>query len=432
MNKLEANKSNRQLFFLLTVASLGYFVDIYDLVLFGVVKAESLTQIMKGASEQTIAATGKFLFNVQMIGMLIGGVLWGVLGDKRGRLKVLFGSILLYSSANIANAFVTDVNTYTFIRLIAGIGLAGELGAGITLISEVMSKEKRGYGTMLVVTFGALGAVVASLVGAKGTGIADMLFQLFKVHFANWQVAYLVGGAMGFILLLLRVGTLESSFFIAAKEQTTLRKGSFKVLLGSKENRLKYLYCVLIGVPIWFVIGLLVMNSKDNFGPLVGLKNVVNGKAVMYAYIGLSFGDLLSGILSQVLKSRKKVVKLYLIFTALVTLYFLVVLESCTLETYYFMCFLLGTGAGYWAIFVTIAAEQFGTNVRSTAANTIPNFVRGTVPLITLLFSLLLAQGFNDASSALIVGFFFLFVAFFSISQLKESFGKSLDYSEGA
>ena len=431
MNQTTAKRKNFQIGLILVVAALGYFVDIYDLVLFGVVKAESLGQIMVNASADEIAATGKFLFNMQMLGMLIGGLLWGILGDKKGRLKVLFGSILLYSIANIANAFVTDVTTYAIVRIIAGIGLAGELGAGITLVSEMMSKEKRGYGTMIIVTFGALGAVVASIVGSKGETIGHFFTSLTGLQFANWQVAYIVGGLMGLVLLLLRVGTIESDFFKNVKHESHIRKGDLRLIFGDKKNLIKYLHCISIGIPIWYVIGLLIMNSKDNFGPWLGVDNVVNGTAVMYAYIGLSFGDLLSGILSQILKSRKTVVYLYLLFTFILTIVFLFVLKDISLSTYYLMCFLLGTGTGYWAIFVTIAAEQFGTNIRSTAANTIPNFVRGSVNLIVLMFGILISFQVSDGVSAFFVGLIFLLLALYSISKLKETFGKDLNYIEG-
>ncbi|MEN9302070.1 MAG: hypothetical protein RL264_499 [Bacteroidota bacterium] len=420
----------KKIFWLITVAALGYFVDIYDLVLFGVVKAESLIAILPNETDEVRAATGKFLFNMQMLGMLIGGLLWGVLGDKKGRLKVLFGSILMYSLANVVNAFVTDITTYSIVRVIAGIGLAGELGAGITLVSEMMSKEKRGYGTMVIVTFGALGAVVASLVGAKGQAIGSFLEHLIGIPVQNWQVAYLVGGFMGLLLLLMRVGTLESGFFNQVKAHGSIKKGDLKLIFYNAENRIKYLYCILVGIPIWYIIGLLIMNSKDDFGPWLGLQNVENGKAVMYAYIGLSFGDLLSGLLSQLLKSRRLVVKMYLVFTLITTVYFLFFSKSITLNGYYFLCFLLGTGTGYWAIFVTIAAEQFGTNIRSTAANTIPNFVRGSVNLIVFLFGLFLSWKLNTGTAALLVGLLIIGLAFWAIYRLKETFGKDLNYVE--
>jgi putative MFS transporter len=421
--------SNTKIALIILVAALGYFVDIYDLVLFGVVKSESLTQIMVGESELSIASTGKFLFNMQMLGMLIGGLLWGVLGDKKGRLKVLFGSILLYSVANILNAFVTDVSTYALIRVLAGIGLAGELGAGITLVSEMMSKEKRGYGTMIIVTFGALGAVVASLVGAKGEWLSGLLSDLLNRPIVNWQVAYILGGLMGLVLLALRFGTMESNYFNEMKQEK-VKRGDLRLIFLNKHNLIKYIHCILIGIPIWFVIGLLVMNSKDDFGPLLGLHNISNGKAVMYAYIGLSVGDLISGILSQWLKSRKKVVFLYLGFSLILVVYFLFFAKGITEEQYYLMCFFLGIGTGYWAIFVTIAAEQFGTNIRSTAANTIPNFVRGSVNLILLLFTFLLLNNVPKDWSALLVGVLFITIALYSISKLKETFGKDLDYFE--
>lgn len=425
-------KDSRKVLFLIVIAALGYFVDIYDLVLFGVVKAESLMSILPNASEASRAATGKMLFNVQMFGMLLGGLIWGILGDKKGRLKVLFGSILLYSLANIANAFVSDVPSYIVIRLIAGIGLAGELGAGITLISELMPKETRGYGTMIVVTFGALGAVAASLIGAEGQVVGAFIAKLSGWQPQNWQVVYLIGGGMGLLLLLLRVGALESGFFQQMNHNTTIQKGQLRLIFGKKENFIKYLHCISIGIPIWYTVGLLIMNSADNFGPWLGLYEISNGKAVMYCYLGLSAGDLLAGFLSQWLKSRKRVVQLYLIFSLLVTILFLGVFQqfNITDSTYYALCFLLGAGTGYWAIFVTIAAEQFGTNIRSTAANTIPNFVRGSVNLIVLFFGLLVSLGINDGASATVVGCFFIGLALYSLSQLKETFGKDLNYFE--
>lgn len=425
-------QAQRKVLFLIVIAALGYFVDIYDLVLFGVVKAESLATIMPDASDAVRAATGKYLFNIQMLGMLIGGLLWGILGDKKGRLKVLFGSILLYSVANILNAFVTDIPSYTVVRLFAGIGLAGELGAGITLISELMPKETRGYGTMIVVTFGALGAVAASLIGAEGQVVGNFIAQLSGWQPQNWQVVYLIGGAMGLVLLLLRVGALESGFFKQMHTDQNIQKGNLRLIFGNKENLFKYLHCISIGIPIWYTVGLLVMNSADNFGPWLGVYDISNGKAVMYCYLGLSAGDLLAGFLSQWWKSRKKVVMLYLWFSMAITLFFLTFLHNYNISstTYYFMCFLLGAGTGYWAIFVTIAAEQFGTNIRSTTANTIPNFVRGSVNLVMLVFAVFGAFQFNDGWSATLTGIIFIGLALYSISKLKDTFGKDLDYFE--
>jgi MFS family permease len=419
---------NRKSLLLIIVASLGYFVDIYDLVLFGVVKADSLLTILPHASEQVRAATGKMLFNYQMIGMFIGGVLWGVLGDKKGRVKVLFGSILLYSIANIANAFVTDIPSYSLIRIIAGIGLAGELGAGITLVSELMPKETRGYGTMIIVCFGALGAVFATLIGAKGEALGTFLGATMGIKMLNWQIAYLVGGMLGLLLLIIRMGSLESRMFEQMHQEGTTR-GNLRLIFGNRKNLIKYIQCISVGIPIWFVIGLLIMNSKDDFGPLLGIKTINNGLAVMYAYIGLSIGDLVAGLLSQWLKSRRKVVMIFLLMTLIVTSSFLFGSKTVSEDTYYLYCFLLGASTGYWAIFVTIAAEQFGTNIRSTAANTVPNFVRGSVFLIVSLF-VILTSLFPIGVSALIVGLLSVASAFWGIYHLKETFAKDLNYHE--
>jgi putative MFS transporter len=431
-SEIRTTQQNRNAAMLVLVAALGYFVDIYDLILFNVVKKESLEQILPMLSAQERTETGMFLFNMQMMGMLIGGILWGVWGDKKGRLSVLFGSILLYSAANLANAFVTDLTVYSIVRVIAGIGLAGELGAGITLVAETMSKEKRGYGTMIIVTFGALGAVVAALVGAEGHAIGAFLERITGTPFANWQVAYIVGGTMGLALLLLRIGTFESGMFKSMMAKSEVAKGDIRILFSNKKRFLKYLNCILIGVPIWYIIGLLVANSQEIFATEMNIQGqVINGKALMYAYLGLSFGDLISGLLSQILRSRKKVVFLYLGLSSILTVYFLFFMRGASVEHFYFITFLLGTATGYWAIFVTIASEQFGTNIRSTVTNTVPNFVRGTVPVITIGFGYLYSLLLSHISAALIVGIVSISLAFIATYFTQESFAKDLDYMEG-
>lgn len=428
-NNTSAHQRNTVL--LILVAALGYFVDIYDLVLFNVVKKESLEQILPYHNPEERQAIGIFLFNMQMTGMLIGGILWGIWGDKKGRLSVLFGSIILYSAANLANAFVSSIPVYACIRVIAGIGLAGELGAGITLVAETMSKEKRGYGTMIIVTFGALGAVAAALVGDNGANIGNWVESTTGLYFANWQLAYIIGGLMGLGLLLLRIGTFESGMFKNMHQQTEIKKGDIRLLFSTPTQFLKYLYCILIGVPIWYIIGLLIANSQEKFGPAIGIDGIVlNGKALMYAYLGLSFGDLLSGLLSQWLRSRRKVVFIYLSLSICLILYMLYGMKGKSPETFYMVSFLLGTSTGYWAIFVTIASEQFGTNIRSTVTNTVPNFVRGSVPIITSAFGLLVGIISDTRLSAAIVGIVVLFLAFWATLKTEESFAKDLNYME--
>lgn len=414
---------------LIIVAALGYFVDIYDLVLFNVVKKESLEYIqqLKGI-DIDVKNTGIFLFNCQMVGMLIGGILWGVWGDKKGRISVLFGSILLYSLANIINAFTFDISSYAVVRVIAGIGLAGELGAGITLVSETMDKEKRGYGTMIIVTFGALGAVLAALVGAKGQMLVGLIASLTGYTFQNWQVVYLIGGFIGLLLLLLRVGTFESGMFKDMKTHG-VKKGDFLSLFRNKESRSKYLYCIMIGLPTWFMIGVPVALSQEVFAEELGINGISNGTAVMFAYLGLSVGDLASGLLSQVLRSRKLVVYLYLLLSLILLFVYVFLLKGISVEAYYSICFLIGFSAGYWAIFVSIAAEQFGTNIRSTVTNTVPNFVRGAVLPITMSFTAL--GGYTgNMTSTLIVGLVCLALATFATYKVKETFAKDLNYFE--
>ncbi|MCM2281113.1 MAG: MFS transporter [Bdellovibrionaceae bacterium] len=391
------------------VAALGYFVDIYDLLLFGIVRVASLKAI--GVSEGDLLSKGVFLINAQMVGMLLGGVLWGVLGDKKGRLSVLFGSIFLYSVANIANAFVTSVEMYGALRFVAGIGLAGELGAAITLVSETMSKEKRGYGTAVVASVGILGAVFAALVG----------------DFFDWKTAYIIGGVMGLALLVLRVSMYESGLFQATLE-TDVRKGDLRMLLQPWSRFARYIRCILIGVPIWFVVGILLTFAPEIGRALGTTAPLQASQAIMYGYIGLAAGDFASGFLSQILKTRLRIVGAFATFTALVSVLMLSA-SGATASEYYALCTLVGFGAGYWAVFVTIAAEQFGTNLRATVTTSVPNFVRGAVVPITLSFQALQATvGIRHAG--LIVGAACFAFCFGALWFMQETFGKDLDYHE--
>lgn len=389
------------------VAALGYFVDIYDLILFSVVRKASLESL--GFSGSALLDKGVYLLNWQMIGMLTGGILWGILGDKKGRVSVLFGSILMYSIANILNASVTSVQTYAGLRFLAGVGLAGELGAGITLVSETMSKEQRGYGTMIVVSIGVLGAVLAGTLA----------------RYFSWQTCYYIGGALGLLLLLLRLGVYESGMFEAVKN-TEVKRGSFFDLFVSRKKFLKYLCCILIGLPIWFFIGILVTLAPE-FAKAIGIVEPISaGTAVSVFYAGTSFGDFMSGYLSQYFKNRKKVVYFYL---CIMVLSLPVYLFFNTWEMFYCVCALLGIAAGYWAVFVTIASEQFGTNIRSTVTTTVPNFVRGGLVLLSLAFQFF--RGLTGTvNSALIVGGITILIAFLSLSRLDETYGKDLNYVE--
>jgi MFS transporter, putative metabolite:H+ symporter len=438
LNKDRFSFTQKQQWMLILVASLGYFVDIYDLVLFNVVKKESLEYInaVKGMgwTEVELKDMGIFLFNMQMTGMLLGGLLWGIWGDKQGRKSVLFGSILLYSAANIVNAFTVDITTYAIVRVIAGIGLAGELGAGITLVSETMAKEKRGWGTMIIVTVGALGAVFAALVGSQGHVLTEKLVEA-GIVLQNWQVVYIVGGILGLGLLFLRAGTLESGMFKEMKSSSEVKKGNFLMLFRDGRTLLKYINCILIGLPIWYMIGVLISLSQDVFAKELGLVDaegkvlISNGSAVMFSYMGLSVGDLFSGVLSQVLKSRRKVVLLFLLMSSMLMVTFLFFSYGVSPNTYYLLCFLVGAATGYWAIFVTIASEQFGTNIRSTVTTTVPNFVRGSVVPITLSFTAL-AKSVGNTWSAFIVGAVCIGLALFAVLMVKETFSKDLNYFE--
>ena len=392
------------------VAALGYFVDIYDLILFAIVRQPSLRGI--GVPEDQLLDKGVLLINMQMGGMLLGGILWGVLGDKRGRLSVLFGSIILYSLANIANGLVNDVPTYAVVRFIAGIGLAGELGAGITLVSELMSRQSRGYGTAIVATMGICGGIFAALLAER----------------VGWRAAYFIGGGMGLALLVLRLGVMESGMFQQVRQLGHVARGDLFSLLRPRRRLVKYLSVILSGVPIWFVVGILILVAPE-LGKALGMTQVpTGGRAVLFCYIGLATGDLASGVLSQLVRSRKKVVAAFILFTALMMVAYTTVGKT-SLTMFYAVCVGLGFGIGYWAVFVTMASEQFGTNIRATVTTTAPNFVRGAVVPLTTVF-MALKKPLGLVGSALTVGAFCVVVALVALAQLDETYGKDLDYLE--
>jgi len=402
---------DRKVLLVILVAALGYFVDIYDLVLFSIIRIQSLKSL--GIEGQALEANGVFILNMQMAGMLLGGIFWGILGDKKGRLSVLFGSILMYSLANIANAYVTDVTSYGIIRFIAGVGLAGELGAGITLVSEMMSKETRGHGTMIVVTIGAAGAIFAGLLSKLVT----------------WQTAYLIGGGLGIALLLLRIGVTESGMFTTIKEKSVSR-GDFMMLFTEKKRFFTFLHSILIGVPIWFSVGILITFSPE-IGKELGIQGeIVTSTAVMAAYAGLTLGDFISGLLSQLFRTRKKVVLVFILFT-LLTVTIMLYSGITDLSIFYYFCFQIGLASGYWAVFVTMASENFGTNIRATVTTSVPNFVRGSVVPITLGYSYLQNYAhMTKVNSAMTIGVICIGIALFSLSKLHETWGRDLDYEE--
>jgi putative MFS transporter len=404
-----AAENNKNLFFLILVASLGYFVDIYDLLLFLIIKNKSLASL--GVPADKVTETGLLLMNWQMAGLLIGGIFWGILGDKKGRLSVLFGSIIMYSIANIANGFVTSIPMYAAFRFIAGIGLAGELGAGITLVSESMSKEKRGYGTMMVAGIGLMGAVGAYIVG-----------DLFE-----WRTAFFVGGGLGIFLLLLRFGVFESGMFEKMSKKDVV-KGNFFMLFSSRKRFFKYLNCILIAVPLWYVVGILV-GIAPVFGKALGAVDVLdNGKGVMFTYIGISLGDFASGALSQLFKTRKKVVFVSITLTFIAMLVYLLN-TGWTANQFYILCLFFGLFTGYWVVFVTMSAEHFGTNLRATVTTSVPNMVRGSLILVTLLFQFL-ASKFGVINSGLIVAVLTVSIAYIALYNLDETYGRDLNFVE--
>jgi putative MFS transporter len=406
-------KSNSIFNVTVIVAALGYFVDIYDLLLFSIIRVESLTSL--GLTAEQITTDGESIISWQMGGLLIGGILWGMLGDKKGRLSVLFGSIILYSLANIANGMVTTVDQYAMVRFIAGVGLAGELGAGITLVSELTPKEKRGIATSMVAGIGLTGAVVAFIV---------------KENF-HWRTCYFIGGGLGLALLLLRISVFESGMFNAVKK-LNVKRGNFFMLFTNGDRLKRYILAILIGLPTWFVIGVLVTFSKE-FAEHFGIKEKVDsGKAIMFAYAAISAGDILIGFVSQWFRSRKKALFLFYGITIFFMVLYFTVLWNGTASAMYWVCAGLGFGTGFWAIFVTMGAEQFGTNLRATAATTIPNMVRGllAIAIIPLFKWLRGMEGVGYVQGGMYAAIILMAVTLIAAAMTKETFGKDLNFVE--
>jgi MFS family permease len=392
------------------VSALGFFVDVYDLLLFGIVRKPSLEAL--GLNPQQVFEQGEWIISIQMFGLLIGGIVWGILGDKKGRLSVLFGSIILYSIANILNGMVDTVAQYKVLRFIAGVGLAGELGAGITLVSELLPKEKRGVAAAMIASFGILGAVTA--------------YFMMKIT-QDWRMCYYIGGIMGLALLLMRVSVHESKLFSQVKT-TSVERGNFLMFFNDRDRFLRYLRCIMIGLPAWYIIGVLITFS-DRFAAQFGIEGIDPGKAIMYQYMAIAFGDLSVGLLSQKLKSRKKALFIFYGVTIFFTiLYFLQPGGNAT--TFYLICAGLGYGTGFTVVYITMSAEQFGTNLRASAAISVPNMVRGMLPLIILLFKFTRNWFGSDITGAWVTGAVLMAIAIIAAIFTEETFGKDLDFVE--
>jgi MFS family permease len=409
MNQTNQSLAKQLLKLPVIVAALGYLVDMYDLFLFSVVRVPSLKAL--GVAEDKLLSEGVFLLNMQLAGLLVGGVLWGIMGDKKGRLSVLFGSIILYSLSNMANGLVQTLPQYAVLRFIAGVGLAGELGAGITLVAELLPQRLRGYGAVIVSTMGTLGGVLAYFVAA--------LFE--------WRMSFFVGGGLGLLLLILRINVFESGLFLKLKEEKA-KRGDILMILGNLTRLKKYLLAIVVGVPLWFVVGVLVTFSPE-FGKAHGLsETIVAGKSVMLIFLGQSFGNVICGILSQKLKSRKKAIGIFMALSFLVMAIYLLASIS-TAFIFYVLIFFLGIFNGYWTLFIIMAAELFGTNIRATVATSIPNFVRGATIPLTLAFAAL-KPNFGVNNAALLIGIIVVAVSLTALFFLEETFSKEMNYIE--
>ncbi len=398
------------------VGALGYFVDVYDLLLFSIIRIPSLKGL--GLTDAEVKLKGSDILSIQMYGLLIGGIIWGILGDKKGRLRVLFASIILYSLGSIANGMVHTLAQYELARFVTGLGLAGELGAGITLVSELMPKERRGIATSLVAGIGLSGAVFAYFIKVwcvSGSG-------------EGWRTCYYIGGGLGILLLLLRVGVLESGMY-KNMAGTAVSRGNFFMLFTNGVRLKKYLTAILIALPNWYVICELFSYSNDCGGDIKVKGAIDPGKGIMVAYAAISVGDVLIGFISQGLRSRKKALWLFNIITVTGVIAFFN-LQGQTSTMMYWVCVLLGFGTGFWAMFVTMAAEQFGTNIRATVATTVPNMARGSLAVVVAPLFKALVPSFGHFKAGWVTGVIVFVIAFIALAMTPETFGKDLNYFE--
>lgn len=395
------------------VGALGFFVDIYDLQVFAITRIASLKEL--GVAEDAAKAVGESIINWQMIGLVIGGLAWGVLGDKRGRKSVLFGSIFLYSVATIANGFVQDVSTYTILRFVAGLGLAGELGASITLTSEMLPKEKRGISSAIIATSGVMGTIVAWFVHDISQ---------------DWRLCYYIGGGMGLALLFLRMSVMDSRLYSSVKKEG-VQMGSLLMIFNNRERIARYFRAILIGLPVWYVIGILITFSNE-FAKQFGISGFDQPRSLMLQYVALAFGDMSAGFLANYLRSRKKTLYIYYSILTLFIILFFVLKGGGSAANMYLLCMGLGFGAGISVLYITMSAEQFGTNLRATAAISIPNLVRGFLVPMLLLFQLLRSKMMFDnyVMAAWIVGIVVLLCGWLAVYYTKETFGKEMDFVE--
>jgi MFS transporter, putative metabolite:H+ symporter len=399
----------RHIWLAIIASALGFFVDLYDIIILSIVRAKSLLSM--GVPESELLSKGVWLINVQMVGMLIGGFVWGIIGDKFGRLSVLFGSIILYSTATFANAYAGSFDMYLYLRFLAGVGLAGELGAAITLVTEQMPQKYRGIGPAIIAGCGMLGAIFGAYIGGK----------------YSWQFTYQLGGVLGFALLILRLGVMESGLFNRMKEKTT-SKGDFRLILSNGSHFKKYISICIMGFPGWFMNGV-VMTFSPEIGRAWSMNPLPSVSVVFtFFFIGFTFGDLSSGFVSQLMRSRKKAILLYLsMFGIGMAAFFLFAKYSLTL--YYTIFLFLGFSAGYTIVLLTLAAEQFGTNIRATVTTSALNLIRATVIPQATLFSIL-SPMIGAAHSALVVGVIAICLAFWALGNLEETFDKDLDFTE--
>lgn len=405
------------------VAALGYFVDVYDLILFNVVRWQSLEDLGLTIEQQT--QTGVWLLNLQLIGMLVGGVFWGILGDLRGRRSVLFGSIILYSVANFLNAGVgatsgafsfvggfDAITAYGVLRFVAGVGLAGELGAGVTLVAEISSRQGRGIAVTIIGAVGVVGAVTAGLVN----------------EVVGWRNSYAIGGVMGFALLALRFAVFESGLFDAMKSEGTNVSRGLLPLLKSWTLVFRLTKIVVVGMPIWFTLAILVGLAPKIAGEMGLSPTPKPGHLVALFYSGAIFGDIASGLLSQRLKSRKIPIGIFLFGTA-VACALVLLLGPRSAAWYGAATVVMGFFSAYWIVVITTASELFGTNVRATVTTMTPNLIRASAVPVTIFFSIV-AEPLGAIGATWLSGGVCFALAALALWRLPEPFGCDLNFFE--
>jgi MFS transporter, putative metabolite:H+ symporter len=381
----------------------GYFIDIFDLVLFSTLRISSFEELkITDPTYWTVV-----FFNLQMTGILVGGIFWGKMADIKGRSWSFMGTILVFSIANIINGLTSSLTVYGICRFIAGFGLAGEMGSGIALICEKVPDEKRSLYLGFVSSLGCIGAVLSGWLG-------DIVY---------WRYLFIGSGFAGILLTLLRKNLLEPDLF---RKTATLNipRGQWKTLFQSPPDLIRFILLIFLGIPMWYIIGILWSFSTE-MTSTIGLNIFTSGQAILWGYVGVWMGDMLMPFVSQFLKSRIFTIQICLIMMLLGVIY-LFQFQPHSLLSFQLTHIFLGFTIGYWAVYATLCGESFGTNIRALTSTSLPSLIRfSSIPMMIIYQY---GRDENELNIALGMGLTVLCISMITTYFIKDTFQKDIDF----